>query len=125
LIVPKAVRTVLPNPIKGDKGQWYFSFADFFCPPDCPEPEKMCTFTQRPRPGNLYSVLARVPSGRFTSVVVRSRQISAGIGGYSPQDLFHALVQIKNASGPVLLSTACRCHGVMHAFSAQTKHAAI
>ncbi len=116
LPVPEQVRAQLPNPLEGAVGQLYISYADFNCPTDCPEPAKLCTFTGRARKGTLYRTLAQIQSADFTSVIVRSKQIAPGLGGYQPDDLFMAISGVLVASGPVLLSTACKCHGVIQAF---------
>ncbi|OQY12655.1 MAG: hypothetical protein B6I30_04450 [Desulfobacteraceae bacterium 4572_187] len=114
--VPEEVVKVLPNVFKGKRFEIYMSIANFICPDNCPEPEELCTYTGKPRPFNLYKKLETIKYDHFRSVVVRSRQLSPGVGGYSPEALFHALDVIKASAIPVLLSTACRCHGVMHAF---------
>ena len=114
--VPEKVITNLPNVFKGKRCEIYMSIADFICPDNCPEPEEVCTHTGKPRPFTLYKKLESIKYDHFRSVVVRSRQLSPGVGGYSPEALFHALDVIKSSTIPVLLSTACRCHGVMHAF---------
>jgi hypothetical protein len=114
--VPKAVITSLPNVFKGKRDEIYMSMADFICPDNCPEPEDVCTHTGNQRPVILYKKLESIKHDHFRSVVVRSRQLSPGVGGYSPGALFHALDAIKASTIPVLLSTACSCHGVMHAF---------
>ncbi len=114
--VPEELIMKLPNVFKGKKDEIYMSIADFICPDNCPEPEELCTHTGKPRPFTLYKKLESIKYDNFSSVVVRSRQLSPGVGGYSPGALFHALDVIKASATPVLLSTACRCHGVMHAF---------
>ena len=114
--VPEGVITSLPNVFKGKRYEIYMSIADFICPDNCPEPEELCTHTGKQRPFTLYKKLESIQYDNFRSIVVRSRQLSPGIGGYSPGDLFNALDLIKASTIPVLLSTACRCHGVMHAF---------
>jgi len=114
--VPEGVIMSLPNVFKGKRCEIYMSIADFICPDNCPEPDDLCTHTGKPRPFTLYKKLESIKHDNFCSVVVRSRQLSPGVGGYSPKTLFHALDVIKASTIPVLLSTACRCHGVMHAF---------
>ena len=114
--VPEGVIMNLPNVFNGKRCEIYMSIADFICPDNCPEPEDLCTYTGKPRPLTLYKKLESIKYDNFISVVVRSRQLSPGIGGYSPGALFNALDVIKASTIPVLLSTACRCHGVMHAF---------
>lgn len=106
----------LPNPIRGNTGQLYVSNADFKCPDDCPEPEEMCTYTGEPRPRILKSFLEKIQYNDFRSIVVCSHQLFPGVGGYTPKALFHVLREIETEHRPVLLSTACLCHGVLHAF---------
>jgi len=115
--IPEELAATLPNPLRGKGGALYISFADFICPDNCPEPAKICTYTGKPRLGILHETLASIQYNGFCSVVVQSRQLSPGVGGYTPEDLYEALEKIKHADTPCLLSTACRCHGVMHAFT--------
>lgn len=119
--IPEELAETLPNPLRGMGGALYLSFADFICPDNCPEPSNICTYTGKPRLGILHEKLASVHYKNFHSIVVQSKQLSPGVGGYSPEDLYTALKKIKNAGGLCLLSTSCRCHGVMHAFSINAK----
>ncbi|MBL0701938.1 MAG: potassium transporter [Desulfosarcina sp.] len=118
--IPEELAATLPNPLRGKDGALYISFADFICPDNCPEPAKICTYTGKPRLGILHEKLASIRYNGFCSVVVQSRQLSPGVGGYTPEDLYAALEKIKHADTPCLLSTACRCHGVMNAFTITT-----
>ena len=115
LAVPEALLSRVPNPMRGTNGQLYVSNADFLCPDDCPEPEALCTVTGKPRPRVMYAHLARLVIPGFTPVVVRSRQLAPGVGGFRPADLHDALARVRAAPGPVLLATACKCHGVIEA----------
>lgn len=114
--VPDEVFKKLPNPFRGPNGEAYMSNADFICPDNCPEPETLCTVTGKPRPRILHAYAAAITYKDFRSIVIVSRQMAPGVGGYSPQALRDALAQVEASSTPVLLSTACKCHGVMHAF---------
>jgi hypothetical protein len=114
--IPVPVIARLPNALQSEQGTVYTSNAAFICPDDCPEPPKICIHTGRPRPCNLHEELEALPSEEFESIVVRSHQLLPGVGGCQPSDLFRALNQVKTAAKPILLSTACRCHGVMDAF---------
>jgi len=115
--VPQEVADTLPNPIRGADGQIYMTHATFICPWNCPEPDDICTHTGNPRPQNLNRFLETIQHPQFRTVVVQSRQLAPGIGGYQPEALFRALKTVVAGTDPVLLSTACRCHGVMHAFA--------
>ena len=115
--VPEGLAKSLPNVITGSKGEIYISYADFICPDNCPEPADKCTYTNKPRIGILHKKLESIKFDSFKSVVIQSRQLAPGAGGYTPKDLFDALDMVLiNAHTPILLSTACKCHGVMHAF---------
>lgn len=115
--VPDGIVSDLPNPIKGRNGEIYMSVADFICPDNCPEPEEICTVTRKPRLFSLFRHLEKLSDERFTPVVIRSHQLAPGVGGFRPAMLFSALKQVKNAGSIILFCTACRCHGVMNAFS--------
>ncbi|MDZ7598588.1 MAG: potassium transporter [Desulfobacterales bacterium] len=117
LAVPEAVVQSLPNVFRGEGGAIYASNADFFCPDNCSEPEAICTHTGKPRPCTLYEKLGEVSAARFyTRCPLRRLQLAPGVGGYRPEALFHTQAAVRKTAGPLLLSTACRCHGVMHAF---------
>ncbi|MBU0988111.1 MAG: potassium transporter, partial [Proteobacteria bacterium] len=119
-VPPKLAETLL-NPIRGKNKEVYTSIADFICPADCPAPAEICTHTQKPRSAKLNRVLQAIQYDDYASVVVTSRQLGPGVGGYTPQDLFRALNAVIAAKNRILLSTACRCHGVMHAFRISEK----
>jgi hypothetical protein len=116
IAVPSEIEAVLPNPIKGTEGQLFVSYADFICPDKCTEPFDLCTFTGKPRKGLLYKQLENVVYEDFTSVVIRSHQLAPGVGGFRPEALEKALPRVFECKGSVLFSTACFCHGVVHAF---------
>jgi hypothetical protein len=115
------LQTELPNQMTGGRGQLFVSNADFICPENCSEPDGICTVTGEPRPRILHKFLAQIHTEEFTSVVICSRQLAAGVGGYQPRSLFEALGKIKSAGRPVLLSTACRCHGISNLFAISQK----
>jgi len=114
--VPSEVMNTLPNPVRGIDGQIYMTVAAFICPWNCPEPDDICTHTGKPRPQFLHRFLEKMKHPEFRPVVVQSRQLAPGIGGYQPAALFQALQTVVSGNNSIFLSTACRCHGVMHAF---------
>ncbi|HHP7236633.1 MAG TPA: potassium transporter [Desulfobacterales bacterium] len=114
--LPDTITKHLPNIIEGGPGTLYTSVADFICPDDCPEPAQICTHTGQPRPCTLYRELENFQQPGWKIVVVRSRQLLPGVGGYRPEALFQALQKVESASTPILLATACRCHAVVDAF---------
>jgi hypothetical protein len=117
LPVPDFILSRLPNPMKGRGNEAYMSVADFICPDNCPEPSEICTFTQKPRPYSLFEHLENTGYDPFTPVVIRSRQLAPGVGGFTPEMLYSALEKVKKTGNSILLSSACRCHGVMNALS--------
>lgn len=104
---------LLPNPMHGENGDIYVSNADFICPADCSEPEKICTMTGQPRQQDMFRRLGALHYKDYTPLVLQSRQIGPGIGGYSPAQLFSFLKSVLAFKPPLLLCTACRCHGVI------------
>jgi hypothetical protein len=121
IAVPNDLITDLPNPIQGETGQLYISIADFKCPDSCLEPDEICTYTGKPRSMILHEFLKSFRVKDFNSVVIRSHQLAPGVGGYKPEALFAALKEIKTSRAPLVLSTACSCHGVVNAFKRALK----
>lgn len=114
LPVPPRFAYKLPNPLPADQGGYYMSYADFLCPDDCPEPADICTYTGRPRQGTLFKDLAAMTWPGYSLLVLRSRQLAPGLGGYRRGELFDLEQKARRAGGPLLIATACRCHGVLH-----------
>jgi hypothetical protein len=107
----------IPNPMRGKAGDLYTSLANFLCPDDCPEPSQFCTITGKKRPRPLFDILADL-KGSFDSFVIRSRQLELGVGGFQPKewiDLIDRIKKQKRSNHLLLISTACRCHGVTSA----------
>ena len=111
--LPSEIEPLLPNPIRGSEGNIYVSHADFRCPDDCAEPRDMCTVTEKPRKQNMFEILGDLRIAPFQPLAIRSHQLGPGIGGYRPKQLFPLLIQVEQARGRLLVSTACRCHGVI------------
>jgi hypothetical protein len=111
--VPSKIELLLPNPVRGSEGNVYASHADFRCPDDCAEPRDLCTVTRKPRKQNMFDLLGELKMPPFQSLVIRSCQLGPGVGGYRPERLFDLLRAVEQASGHVLVATACRCHGVI------------
>ena len=107
------IETLVPNPIRGAEGNIYVSHADFQCPADCDEPRDICTVTREIRKQNMFELLGNLNSESFKTLNIRSHQLGPGIGGYRPEQLWGLMESVKQAMGPIALSTACRCHGVM------------
>jgi hypothetical protein len=113
LSLPLGLDLRLPNPLRGNAGDIYVSHAVFRCPEECSEPRDICTVTRSVRKQNMFELLQLLRFPLFESLVIRSHQLAAGVGGYRSAQLFTLLHQVDKAKGNVLISTACRCHGVM------------
>jgi len=110
---PSELEVLVPNPIRGSEGNLYVSHADFRCPEDCDEPRDICSVTRKMRKQNMYDFLVNLYVEPFKSLNIRSHQLGPGIGGYRPEQLLELMENVKQALGPILVSTACRCHGVI------------
>lgn len=115
LPVPITVDAQVPNPWRDGKGGLYTTVATFRCPDDCSEPRDRCTATGLRRSDDLFTLLARIRVPGSVPLVVRSQQLASGVGGYRPSALQRLVRGAEEATGLVLVVTACRCHGVIHA----------
>ena len=107
------IETLVPNSIRGAEGNIYVSHADFRCPADCDEPRDICTVTRDMRKQNMFELLGNFDIEPFKALNIQSHQLGPGIGGYRPDQLYELMEKVEQALGPILLSTACRCHGVI------------
>jgi hypothetical protein len=115
LPAPKVLEEHIPNPMRGKGGVLYTSFATFRCPDDCDEPEGMCRVTRKGREVNLYELIQRIELHDYKTLVVRSHQLTPGVGGYQLSTLWRLLREAKSFDKKILVATACRCHGVINA----------
>ncbi len=110
-------KPVLPNLFTGERNEIYSSLADFLCPANCPQPRRYCFYTKVKRQISLLRRLAgleyRVAGDKLPSIILPSTQIGPGLGGFPLRRLIRIVDFVQNrCSGPLLFSTACRCHGV-------------
>jgi len=116
LAVPPEIEKMLPNSTRGTQGGLFVSYADFQCPDNCTESLDTCTFTGKPRKGLLYKRIEEISYKDYRSIVIQSHQLAPGVGGYRPEALKTSLAEALKGNTPILYTTACFCHGVMHAF---------
>jgi hypothetical protein len=114
LAVPRVVDEGVPNPMRGKGGVLYTSLATFRCPDDCDEPEEMCSVTRERREANLYELIQQIEVHDYKTLVVRSYQLTPGVGGYQLSTLWWLLQEVKSFDKNILVATACRCHGVIN-----------
>lgn len=124
LEVPRETESRLPNPSRGEQGQVYASNATWRCPDDCPEPEEVCTVTGLPRPEILCNSISAMAVPGFRTVGIVSLQMAPGVGGFQLVAFRQAMTEILAEPGKILFGTACKCHGVVHAFIWRPKAAA-
>jgi hypothetical protein len=113
--VPAAIDQMVPNPFRMHSKTLYTSFATFVCPDVCNEPDDLCTYTGKPRPGDLSSSLSQMQAPGFHMALIRSWQLAPGVGGYRAGELTEMANRIKMTAGSYLVATSCRCHGVIDA----------
>jgi hypothetical protein len=111
--VPGELEDLAALAIRGAEGELYLSRATHVCPDDCAEPE-VCPVTGEERGQPLFQKLAEASRPELPLHVVASRQLAPGVGGYSPRRLLELAAAVAGAKGPLLVATACRCHGVVH-----------
>jgi TrkA-N domain len=111
---PEAVGEVAAVSFRGSDGQLYLSRAAHLCPDDCPEPDSLCPVSGESREAPLYEALAHLTLPGWTVRVLASRQLAPGVGGYPPSELLALGRELAGRRGPVLMATACRCHGVVN-----------
>lgn len=112
-IITDEIDPLLPHSVRGSQSQIYVSHADFICPDNCIEPDHFCTYTKKPRKKDMYLLLESLSFRGYQPLVIKSRQLAPGIGGYRPADLFNLSDKIEQTKGELLICTACRCHGVI------------
>ena len=103
----------LPHGFLAPNGELYSSLADFTCPEDCPQPPDHCYTTGEPREKSLVHILRDILYHDYPSLVLQSRQLAPGVGGFQVAAIRQLLKQMENdIPGPLVFSTACLCHGV-------------
>lgn len=104
----------LPNALRLSASSAALSHATFLCPPNCSEPQETCTATGRIRPRPLYRLLKEETVEQYRPLIIRSRQIAAGVGGFQAAELWRIYSQARTLAGnPLLIGTACKCHGII------------
>jgi hypothetical protein len=115
LEAPAEAANLAATAIRGPGGGLYLSRATHLCPDDCPEPEDFCPVTGESRTPPLYEALAGLSLPGFRVLVIPSRPLAPGVGGYPPRALLDLARALDDVHENLLIATACRCHGVVHA----------
>ena len=118
--VPARLATLTPVAVRGRQGELYLIRARHLCPDDCAEPQ-VCPATGEPRETPLYEELAALVIPGFRTAVIPSRQLAPGVGGFPPARLAALAHDLAGWRGKVLVATACRCHGVVHALERRSR----
>ena len=107
----------LPNVFTASEGSTLVSYADFLCPDDCPEPVH-CTVTGEKREQPLFALLRGLRIPQFQVHIIQSHQLAPGLGGYPVGDLRETAERVMGeGDGKWVLGTACKCHGILTAFT--------
>jgi len=120
LEVPPALATLTLVAVRGREGELYLSRARHLCPDDCSEP-RVCPVTGEGRESPLDEELAALEAPGFRTLVLSSLQLAPGVGGFPPGDLLALAQAMAGLEGKVLVATACRCHGVVHALERRSR----
>jgi hypothetical protein len=113
--LPKGIESFLPHTWPGSEGSLLASYADFICPDDCPEPD-CCSVTGERRERPLHDLLSQLEVIGFRNYVIRSHQLAPGLGGYRIAELTKTAQAVtRGKMGKWLLSTSCKCHGILTA----------
>lgn len=110
---PEKAAGVAPVALTGPEGELYLSYADHLCPDDCTAPD-VCPVSGEHRRTPLYEALAALQVPEYEILVMVSRQLAPGVGGYPPRELWEQGKKVRSCTGKVIIATACRCHGVVH-----------
>ncbi|MBM4274033.1 MAG: hypothetical protein FJ134_06180 [Deltaproteobacteria bacterium] len=113
LAPPEMMAEVAPVVLKGPEEELYLSYAGHLCPDDCTEPD-VCPVSGEPRETALSEALAALQVPEYEILVMVSRPLAPGVGGYQPRELWKLGRKMKSCAGKVMIATACRCHGVVH-----------
>jgi hypothetical protein len=107
------------------KNTLYFSYAkwDEKCPENCPAPLDYCHVHHRKKPKTVREILEDLKS-QSNLLSFESTQLAPGLGGINGESLFKEMpFHVKNIKNlkenqeySLLISTSCRCHGVVDAF---------
>lgn len=103
----------VPNPYALDQWNLFCSHADFVCPDDCPG-EARCAVTGKIREP-LFAIIAGLETPGFAKLVLESKQVLPGVGGYALGELKRIVQAVR--PGKHIVATACQCHGVMTALA--------
>ncbi len=116
--VPGRLEGLAAMATRGPQGELYLSRARHLCPDDCDEPP-ICPMSGDQRDKPLFQKLAEAAAPDLPVFVVASRQLTPGVGGYAPEALLELAGKVIQAARPLLVATACRCHGVVHGLKPQ------
>lgn len=114
--VAEKIKSFLPHTWKGSEGSLLVSYADFRCPDECTEPAGYCPVTEKKREAPLYELLRQLDLPGYKVYIIRSHQLTPGLGGYKVGELKRLLDRVRQlGKGKWLVGTACGCHGIVRA----------
>ena len=87
------------------------------CRENCVPPKYFCAVTSRPKLAPMDKILRfGVHNQTDTSAILRSRQLTGGLGAIDGKELHSLLKRLENLNKPYTLAigTACDCHGILN-----------
>ncbi len=112
--VPNWAKNKFPNMFTIQEGRICISYANWICHSECSESSNICSMTGRFRKTPMFDFLKEFSSEELEVIVVKSIQLFAGLGGYSPRDLDYAFKMfIKSGMKNIMIATACKCHAII------------
>ena len=67
------------------------------------------------RVANIFDLIPRIEVEGHIICVVRSHQLTPGVGGYRLSVLWSLLEEVRSTGNKFMVATACRCHAVISA----------
>lgn len=89
--------------------------SDLQCQDDCLSPYR-CPVTGKVKPAPLYALFQYAVSDLPYAIVLVKDQLRPGLGAIRGGSLQELLGLVDERPSSLVVATACRCHGVLHAF---------
>ena len=98
--LPDSLVASLPNVMVGASKDVYVSHADFICPPNCSEPDQICTRTGEARKEDMFAWLRKKARMRCLFSLSAAYNWGRGLGGISPVSFLIFWKRSRGTGGP-------------------------
>jgi hypothetical protein len=124
-IVQKVLRNIAPSLVlffDEPQGIIVVSYMPYNmkCKENCMPPENVCALTGRPKFASVSKILEfSVFEATTISGILISRQLTAGLGAISGNELFKLLKRLNklHESNTLAIGVACNCHGILNIYN--------